>query len=757
MRGSLLLICLVTVPLTTTAGAAGTIIEVSDRTDPIIDKVCGGTPHTLRWAVAHADDGDEVRLTRELTFQLNAECGPITTTKAITIRGCTATSACDGTDPAKVVVKGSGRRLFSILADQNAAPGSVVTFSHLTLTGGEAHSSKGERLCGDSVSGGAICNASERTLHIERVILDHNLADRGGAVATSSAGATIEIVESTLRNNTADEQGGAVFVRAGTLSVERSTLNDNTAGTDGGGIYAELPGSVSLTNVTLSSNTAAEGVGGGLFLQLANGLIGTVKHATIAGNTAKSGAGGVAVIVTGDDPPQLAVENSVLSDNTPTQCSGAVGTPAGTKNAVAKDASDHDACATALGVAAVDATAIGFGALTDNGGPTQTRLPGASDGNPALNQTTGACECKDQRGEVRGVKSFAATSACSFQPSCPPGACDLGAVEIVPDGDHDGVPDYRDNCLHDANPGQEDKDGDCIGDACDCLSESPSTGGERDDDDRDGIQNGADCCDGSQATLLETTNGSAFVLAVAPSGCTVEQSCSCEAHLFAPAAGSNRVTRARWDHLAQWKKCIKGGTSGTAALTTVEDGAHVGRTTKAERKALRRSALSRYERPGCPVLHPGVDRDSDGAEKGDDNCPRRFNPNQGDCDRDRIGNLCDDDADGDGIPNHEDRCPGVPSGTYQDANGKCGHLRDHKDADHDGVGDACDCCRHSTIHADVDTRGCERGVIPGERGYDAKRAQAHGIDNPDPAVQEACGVKSYDWRHYYDCSRNSCD
>uniref|UniRef100_A0A3B3TD39 Thrombospondin 4b n=1 Tax=Paramormyrops kingsleyae TaxID=1676925 RepID=A0A3B3TD39_9TELE len=81
-------------------------------------------------------------------------------------------------------------------------------------------------------------------------------------------------------------------------------------------------------------------------------------------------------------------------------------------------------------------------------------------------------------------------------------------------------------------------------------------------------------------------------------------------------------------------------------------------------------------------LKPNIDqRNSDKDNHGDacDNCRMIENPDQRDTDSDGKGDACDDDMDDDGLKNFLDNCPRVPN-------------RDQLDKDGDSVGDACDSC-----------------------------------------------------------------
>jgi hypothetical protein len=87
------------------------------------------------------------------------------------------------------------------------------------------------------------------------------------------------------------------------------------------------------------------------------------------------------------------------------------------------------------------------------------------------------------------------------------------------------------------------------------------------------------------------------------------------------------------------------------------------------------------------------DDDNDGVPDGEDNCPFDSNANQLDGNGDGKGDVCDDDLDGDGVRNDNDNCPNVYNwGTEEflyDSNGD-GSLDTQKDADADGLGDVCD-------------------------------------------------------------------
>ena len=76
---------------------------------------------------------------------------------------------------------------------------------------------------------------------------------------------------------------------------------------------------------------------------------------------------------------------------------------------------------------------------------------------------------------------------------CPSSNNDAFWGNLIPkDLDGDGIPDRRDNCPNDANPGQADGDADGVGDACDNCPDTEN--GDQADGDADGLGDACDNC-----------------------------------------------------------------------------------------------------------------------------------------------------------------------------------------------------------------------------------------------------------------------
>ncbi|MCP3869669.1 MAG: hypothetical protein GY703_16575, partial [Gammaproteobacteria bacterium] len=78
-----------------------------------------------------------------------------------------------------------------------------------------------------------------------------------------------------------------------------------------------------------------------------------------------------------------------------------------------------------------------------------------------------------------------------------------------------------------------------------------------------------------------------------------------------------------------------------------------------------------------------LDRDNDGIADGADNCVDDLNTNQHDQDADGIGDICDNDRDGDGVYNQSDPFPDDPN-EFVDTDGD--NIGDEADLDDDGDG-----------------------------------------------------------------------
>jgi alpha-glucosidase (family GH31 glycosyl hydrolase) len=111
---------------------------------------------------------------------------------------------------------------------------------------------------------------------------------------------------------------------------------------------------------------------------------------------------------------------------------------------------------------------------------------------------------------------------------------------------------------------------------------------------------------------------------------------------------------------------------------------------------------------GCNVKQES-DIDQDTVVDPQDNCPKQANPKQKDLDNDGLGDICDDDIDGDGFSNEHETIAETDSRNPK----SLPNL--FSDRDRDGFVDKDDKCPDTPIGRDVDEYGCEK----------AKRQQVH--------------------------------
>ena len=141
---------------------------------------------------------------------------------------------------------------------------------------------------------------------------------KGGAIY-SGAGTDVEINNSTFTGNIATGQGGAINVvgsstNRSTLNIIDSTLTNNTANAlyGGGGIEIEQTDAV-LDNTYVVSNTAVKNYGGGIVNRTSSDL--TIKgDSHIDNNTSKTTGGGI--YNAGSDTNKVTITASSVSGNT---------------------------------------------------------------------------------------------------------------------------------------------------------------------------------------------------------------------------------------------------------------------------------------------------------------------------------------------------------------------------------------------------------------------------------------------------------
>jgi hypothetical protein len=309
----------------------------------------------------------------------------------------------------------------------------------------------------------------------QTLVTGNDVVDGGGggiwADANGSYTSDLDVIRSTIVNNTAGRTTGGIRSTSARVNIDDSTIDGNTADWACGGLYLEN-GAGDIDGTTISNNTVINtidyGSGGGICVQ---DNTTTITNSTISGNTVLgpstgqlySGRGGGLSVLGGSSTVDtlVVVEDSTITDNTTELYGGGIsvyrsaGTMAATvelRNTIVAD--NHEGGGAVLGNCveespatvssldfnlADDATCNLIGTddlvvadvmlapLAENGGPTMTHLP--ETGSPAVDSGDDAlCPAVDQRGYVRPWDGDGNGSV----------HCDRGAVEHGAPYFHDG-------------------------------------------------------------------------------------------------------------------------------------------------------------------------------------------------------------------------------------------------------------------------------------------------------------------------------
>ncbi len=169
--------------------------------------------------------------------------------------------------------------------------GGIVSISNSTISSNSA-----------SRAGGGIEDNSGGMGMI--TLIDVNLDNNTTASAPGNGGGlhitgpgNADIIRGTVNGNTASAEGGGLWNGAGVMNVTGTTISGNTASgaaadQGGGGVY-NLSGTINIMDATISDNVAdgTSGSGGGILNDA--GATVSVSNTTISGNSANRAGGGI--------------------------------------------------------------------------------------------------------------------------------------------------------------------------------------------------------------------------------------------------------------------------------------------------------------------------------------------------------------------------------------------------------------------------------------------------------------------------------
>jgi beta-glucanase (GH16 family) len=298
-------------PNGTASGEAGIDFVRRDQvpapTDLVVTNLADSGPGSLREALALIADGGTVTFDPGLAGgALTLTSGQITIDSSVTVDASAATPV--------TISAGGASRVVRVQA------GAVVVMNDLVIRDGVA-----------AQQGGGILNYGD--LSLDGVVVTDNTENSGGPASFdlggggiyNGDGATLNLTDSAVSNNTTTNQpGGGIFgFFNSTINITDSTVSGNVGGNVAGGL--RTLGDANITGSTISGNTSTAWHGGGIFAT--DGTV-TIVDTEIIDNVGPSGTAGGLMVATFGAPVLVTLQNSTVTGNVSYGCQVEGGTAA---------------------------------------------------------------------------------------------------------------------------------------------------------------------------------------------------------------------------------------------------------------------------------------------------------------------------------------------------------------------------------------------------------------------------------------------